>query len=324
VVTEITSDLENAITVTLKGFYIMTDLRQRRMDLRELIAVGAHFGHQTSRWCPKMDRYIWGHKNNVHLIDVSKTAQELERAAKFLETAAAQGKTILFVGTKKAAQEAIKSVAERVNMPHVTHRWVGGTLSNYSQVKKSVTKLLHFEDVIGRAAKFPHYTKKEFNTFSKLVERLKKSVGGIRHLSWPLGAVVVVDVLKEKSAIKEATAMGIPVVALVDTNGDPSNVNYVIPANDDAPRVIKLLVDYLGDAVLAGKEQAAQVKAEKAEKVEKAEAAQSGPARHGVNAAEKAHVEASNTELKDTDAELKKAKRPMAKASPENGAPKKD
>jgi small subunit ribosomal protein S2 len=312
VVTEITSDLEDAITNN-PGRYFYT-----MMDLKQLIAVGAHFGHQTSRWCPKMSRYIWGHKNNVHLIDVSKTAQELERAAKFLENAVVQGKTILFVGTKKAAQEAIKSVAERVNMPFVTHRWVGGTLSNFTQVKKSVTKLLHFEDVIGKATKFPHYTKKELNTFGKLVERLKKSVGGIRHLSWPLGAVVVVDVLKEKSAIKEATAMGIPVVAIVDTNGDPTNINYVIPANDDAPRVVKLLVDYLGDAVHAGKEKVAQAKAEKVEKAEVGQQARQETVRQDVApAVEKADVEASS-------AEPKKVKKPMTRVSTENRAPKKD
>lgn len=224
------------------------------MDLKKLIAVGAHFGHQTSRWCPKMARYIWGHKNNVHLIDVSKTAYELERAAQFLKETTAEGKNILWVGTKKAAQDSIRSAADMVGMPHVTHRWIGGTLSNYTQVKKSVTKLLHYEDIINKAEKFPHYTKKELNTFGKIADRLRKNVGGIKNLMWPLGAVVVVDVSKEKSAIKEAATMGIPVVAIVDTNGDPSNIDFVIPANDDAPRVIKLLTEYLAEAACAGKE----------------------------------------------------------------------
>lgn len=228
------------------------------IELKKLITVGAHFGHQTSRWCPKMERYIWGQKNNVHLIDVSKTAQEMEKASQFLKDVAAQGKNILWIGTKKAAQDIIRSIATDLNMPYVTHRWVGGTLSNYTQVKKSVTKLLHYEDIINKADKFPHYTKKELNVFGKVVDRLKKNVGGIKNLSWPLGAIVVVDVTKERSAIKEAATMGIPVVAIVDTNGDPSNVDYVIPANDDAPRVIKLVMEYLANSAAQGKELAKQ------------------------------------------------------------------
>lgn len=228
------------------------------IDLKKLITVGAHFGHQTSRWCPKMERYIWGQKNNVHLIDVSKTALEMDRAAQFLKDIIGQGKGILWVGTKKSAQNSIRSVAESLGMPFVTHRWVGGTLSNYTQVKKSVTKLLHFEDVVNKADKFPHYTKKEINMFGKALDRLAKSVGGIKNLSWPLGALVVVDVNKERSAIKEAVTMGIPVVAIVDTNGDPSNISYVIPANDDSPRVIALITDYLADAVREAKERTQQ------------------------------------------------------------------
>lgn len=232
------------------------------IELKKLIAVGAHFGHQTSRWCPKMERYIWGQKNSVHLIDVSKTAQEMEKAAQFLKDVAAQGKNILWIGTKKAAQDAMRSSAIDLNMPYVTHRWVGGTLSNYTQVRKSVTKLLHFEDIINKSDKFPHYTKKELNVFGKIVDRLKKNVGGIKNLAWPLGAIVVVDVTKERSAIKEAATMGIPVVAIVDTNGDPSNIDFVIPANDDAPRVVKLIIEYLSGSVAQGKELAKQKSAE--------------------------------------------------------------
>jgi len=222
------------------------------IDFRELVKAGVHFGHQKSRWCPKMAPYIWGYKNDVHLIDVSKTAVQLEKAAQFLHDLAAEGKTILWVGTKKPARDIIVTAASSLNMPYVYHRWIGGTLSNNGQVKKSVTKLLHYEDVITKSDKFPHYTKKEFNVFSKMVDRLKKNVGGIRSLSWPLGAIVLVDVSKERSALKEATIMGVPVVAIVDTNSDPSNVDYVIPGNDDAPRSIKLLIDYLAEATRKG------------------------------------------------------------------------
>lgn len=224
------------------------------IDFKQLVKAGVHFGHRTSVWCPRMEPYIWGHKNNVHLIDVSKTAFQLEKASQFLESVAAEGKTILWIGTKKAAQEAIRSVAEAANSPYVNHRWIGGTLSNFFQVKKSVTKLLHYEDVISKGVESTFYTKKELNRFKKSIDRLKKNVGGILNLRWPLGAVVIVDVNKEASALREAASMRIPVVALVDTNSDPSLVNYVIPGNDDAPRSVKLIVDYLGEAVKRGQE----------------------------------------------------------------------
>jgi small subunit ribosomal protein S2 len=219
--------------------------------LQSLVKSGIYWGHRRSRRNPKMDPYIWGHKNNVNLIDVSKTARQLEKAASFLEQEVAAGRGILWVGTKKPAQEAIAAIATRLNMPTVTHRWIGGTLSNYAQVKKSVTKLLHLEDVLSKADR-QHYTKKELNVLQKNQERLYKNVGGIKNLSWPVGAIVIIDILKEHSALKEAAALGIPVVALVDTNADPSLVNYVIPGNDDAPRAIKLVVDYLAEAVVKG------------------------------------------------------------------------
>lgn len=222
------------------------------IDFRELVRLGAHFGHVKRRLNPKMKRYIWGCKNNVHLFDVSKTAQMIESAAKFLESVAAEGKSVLWVGTKKPAQDAVFSIAEQLKMPYVNHRWIGGTLSNFSQVKKSVTKLLHYEDILAKSESFPLYTKKELNSFNKMVERLKKNIGGITGLNWPVGAIVLVDAFKERSALREAYSVGIPVVALVDTNTDPSLVNYVIPINDDSARVIKIVMDYLGQSVLQG------------------------------------------------------------------------
>lgn len=227
------------------------------IDFRKLIKAGVHFGHEDSRWFPAMAQYIWGKKNNIHLIDVSKTAFQLERAARFLESIAAEGKQILFVGTKEPAQAIIEEIAKKLNMPYVNHRWVGGTLNNYAQVKKSVTRLLHYEDVIARAEKYPHYTKKELSIIQKNIDRLQKNVGGIRSLNWPIGAVILVDVTKEKSALKEAVSVGIPVVAIVDTNGDPSLVDYVIPANDDAPSSIDFVIKFLGEAVATGKKVAA-------------------------------------------------------------------
>lgn len=225
------------------------------IDLKALIKAGVHFGHQASRWSPKMDPYIWGHRRGVHLIDVSKTAYQLEKAAKFLSGIAASGKSILWVGTKKPAQEIIAKIAKSLDEPYVNHRWIGGTLTNFPQVKKSVTNLLHFDDVIKKSEQF-QYTKKELNTISKQAERLRKNVGGIVNLKLPVGAVVIVDVRKEQSALKEAVVSGVPVVALVDTNSDPSLVDYVIPANDDSPKSIGLIMEYLEGAVAKGKEAA--------------------------------------------------------------------
>jgi len=226
------------------------------IDIRELVKRGVHFGHLTSRWDPNMKPYIYGAKNGIHLIDVSKTAQQLEKAALFLESVAAEGKPILWVGTKKSAYDVIARIGRELNVPHIIHRWVGGTFSNYRQVRKSVANLLHFEDILTKSEQFP-YRKKELNTFQKRRDRLDKNVGGIRQLAWPVGAVVVVDVKKEHVCIKEAIAMGIPIVALVDTNCSPLGISYVIPANDDVPRSVEILLMYLADAVKRGLAQVA-------------------------------------------------------------------
>ena len=227
------------------------------IDLKSLIKSGVQFGHQSWRWNPKMKPFIWGQKNGIHLIDVSKTAFQLEKASKFLEGLAAEGKSILWCGTKKSAQIVLPKVLEKVNCPSVTHRWIGGTLTNFPQIKKSVTKMLHYGDVLEKADD-SHYVKKELNRMQKLRERLEKNVGGIRELRWPIGALVVVDVKKEHVAVKEAKSAGIPIVALVDTNSDPVGISYVIPTNDDAPRAIEVILDYLAEAVKRGQAVAAE------------------------------------------------------------------
>ncbi len=239
------------------------------IDFKKLVKAGVHFGHQTSRWLPKMSPYIWGVKSNIHLIDVSKTAHQLEKSAQFLQEVAGEGKQILWVGTKKAARAIIQDVATKLDMPYVNHRWVGGTLSNFAQVKKSITRLLHYEDVLEKSEKYPHYTKKELSKVKKNVDRMQNVIGGIRKLAWPIGAIVLVDVNKENSALKEAVTVGVPVVALVDTNSDPSLVDYVIPANDDAPHSIAILLEYLQAAVEKGKQAASAKKTEKTAKTSK-------------------------------------------------------
>lgn len=272
------------------------------IDLRVLVKAGVHFGHQSSRWSPRMMPYIWGTKNHVHLIDISKTASQLEKAAKFLEGVIGEGKTVLWVGTKKPAQAIIKEAATTLGMPYVTHRWIGGTLTNFMQVKKSITKYLHIKDVLEKSDR-AIYTKKELNTFQKLVDRLEKNIGGILNLKHPIGALVVIDVRKERSVIKEAEVMGIPVIGLVDTNSDPSGVSFVIPGNDDATRSIKVIVDYLAAAGQKGKEIAKEKQLE-AKKEEELLAVKKKAAPK--KAEEKAALESSADESKKT-IESKKA-----------------
>lgn len=287
------------------------------IDFRDLVKHGVHFGHQTSKWNPKMAPYIWGHKNGIHLIDVSRSAQAIEKAAQFLESIAAEGKSILWVGTKKPAQKAVQAAGEKLGMPSVTYRWIGGTLTNFPQVKKSVTKLLHFEDILSKSDDFS-YTKKELNQFDKMVERLSRSVGGIRKLTWPVGAVVLVDVKKEETALREAAIAGVPVVSFVDTNSDPSMVDYVIPSNDDSPKAIQFVLDYLVSSVEKGQKKAAANKKAEAENKaapEKVEAkAEDKPA------AKKAAPKKAAPKKTEAKAEDKPAAK---KAAPKKAAPKK-
>ena len=220
------------------------------LDLREMLKAGVHFGHKTSRWCPKMRPYIWGSKNRIHLIDVSKTALLLEKIGELIKEVSSQGGMFLFVGTKKAAQPIIAAAAKETKTPYVINRWVGGTLSNFEQVKKAITRLLHLRDVAEKSAGY--YKKKEIVMFQKEIARLEKNVGGIIDFAFPPAALIVVDAKKERAAVKEAHALGIPVIAIVDTNTDPVGVTHVIPANDDSPKSIQFLVDYIASKIKEG------------------------------------------------------------------------
>ncbi|MBU1008130.1 30S ribosomal protein S2 [Candidatus Dependentiae bacterium] len=237
------------------------------VDFKDLLKAGVHFGHKTSFGNPKMRSYVWGAKNRIHLIDVSKTAILLELAGKKLKEFASENKQILWIGTKKPAQKIIEQVSTDLNMPYVINRWIGGTLSNYGQVKKAITRLLHLQDVLKKSTNY--YTKKELVMLQKQVNRLEKNIGGIIDLAFPPAAIVVVDAMKEHSAVKEAFGMGIPVIALVDTNTDPSYVSYVVPGNDDSPRSIKFVVEFLAACAGEGKEIAEAKKAEQKEEAEK-------------------------------------------------------
>ena len=243
------------------------------IDFKDLLKAGVHFGHKTSFWNAKMRPYIWGSKNRVHLIDISKTAFLLEHTGKQLKEIAANGGSILWVGTKKAAQEPITKAAKSLNMPYVINRWIGGTLTNYTQIKKAITRYLHLQDIIKKSDS--HYTKKEKVMLQKQLDRLERNIGGIVDLAYPPAAVVIVDAKREHSALKEANGIKVPVAAIVDTNTDPEGINFIIPANDDSPKSISFIISYLVDCVAEGqklakdkKEKAkAAILAEKAKKI---------------------------------------------------------
>ena len=235
------------------------------INLKDLLKAGVHFGHKTSRWSPKMNPFIWGSKNKIHLINIAKTSFLLERSGKFLKDVASQGKCILFIGTKKAAQKIVFDIASKLKSPYVTNRWIGGTLTNFGQVKKAITRLLHLRDVVAKPTE--HYKKKELSMIQKEIGRLEKNIGGILDLTYPPGAIIVVDAKKERSSIREAVNANIPIISMVDTNTDPSGINFVIPANDDSSRSITFVLEYLAAMIEEG--QKIYKEAKKAKETEK-------------------------------------------------------
>jgi len=289
------------------------------IDFSQLIKVGLHFGHQTSRWSPSMAPYIWGHRNGVHLIDVSKIAFNLDKSAKFLESVAAKGETILWVGTKKSASKAVAEFAQKMDMPYVEHRWVGGTITNFYQVKKAVTKFLHYEDIVAKAED-SQYTKKEISLFQKTADRLKNIVGGLKNLTLPIGAIVIIDVKKEATAVSEARAAGVPIVGLVDSNSDPRGVDYVIPGNDDSEKGISFVLNHLTTAVQRGLEAKVIKESEAA-----AEKLASAAARKAAKTIKKAPAkqQAAPAKAKSADKPAEKKAAPVKAAPKKEEAPKK-
>lgn len=287
------------------------------IDFRQLIDAGLHFGHQKSRWCPKMKPFIWGHRGGIHLIDISKTAHALQKTASFLESVAAKGETILWVGTKKSAKDVIGQVGTELNMPYVNYRWVGGTITNHQQVKKAVTKLLHYEDILKKAEDTnSNYTKKELVRFQKLAERLRRSVGGLKDLKMPIGAIVLIDVKKEQTAQLEANVAGVPVVALVDSNADPSGIDYIIPGNDDSTKGIKYVLEYLKGAVQKGLTQKV-AKVKKTAEAKELKDASKAPAKKATAKTDSAPAKKASVKKaapKKVVAKKTEAKKPAAKA----------
>ena len=224
------------------------------ISMKQLLEAGVHFGHQTRRWNPKMAKYIFTERNGIYIIDLQKTVKKLEEAYKFVKEVAETGKPILFVGTKKQAQEAVKEEAERSNMYFVNHRWLGGMLTNFTTIKTRINRLNKLDEM-EQDGTFDVLPKKEVIKLKLEREKLQRNLGGIKELDASnIGAMFVVDPRKEKNAIAEAKILGIPVVAIVDTNCDPEEVDYVIPGNDDAIRAVKLIAGKMADAIIEGRQ----------------------------------------------------------------------
>jgi len=219
--------------------------------MKQLLEAGAHFGHQTSKWNPKMKPYIYGARNGIHIIDLQKTVVLFKEAYDFIVTTVAHGGSVLFVGTKRQAQEVIKEEAQRATMFYVTNRWLGGQLTNFQTIKKSIERLKMLETMRDDGS-FSSFKKKEALGFEREIERLNFVFAGIREMEDLPGALFVVDPKKEHIAVSEARKLNIPTVAILDTNADPEEVDYPIPANDDAIRTIKLFSSKIADACLEG------------------------------------------------------------------------
>ena len=223
------------------------------ISMKQLLEAGVHFGHQTRRWNPKMKKYIFTERNGIYIIDLQKTVKKVEEAYNFVRDLAADGGTMLFVGTKKQAQESVKEEAGRAGMYYVNQRWLGGTLTNFVTIQKRITRLKNIEKM-EEDGTFEVLPKKEVIQLKKEQERLEKFLGGIKDMKNIPDALFIIDPRKERIAVAEAHKLNIPIVGIVDTNCDPDEIDYVIPANDDAIRAVKLLTGKMADAILEGKQ----------------------------------------------------------------------
>ena len=223
------------------------------ISMKQLLEAGVHFGHQTRRWNPKMSEYIFMERNGIYIIDLQKTVKKLEEAYFFVRDLAAEGGTVLFVGTKKQAQDAVKEEAEKVGMFYVNARWLGGMLTNFKTMRGRVDRLNQLKKM-QEDGTFDMLPKKEVMKHMGEIEKLEKYLGGVKDMKSLPGALFIVDTRKERNAINEARTLGIPIVAIVDTHCDPDEIDYVIPGNDDAIRAIKLISSVMANAMLEGKQ----------------------------------------------------------------------
>jgi small subunit ribosomal protein S2 len=241
------------------------------VDIKKLLESGAHFGHKTSRWHPKMAPFIHSKRNGSHIIDLAKTVEGLNKALDFLQQTAGEGKQVLFVGTKRQAQDIVKAAAEEVKMPFVTERWLGGMMTNWPTISGRVKHLKDLEEKMASGELANKYNKLEVQRFQEEINEMNELYGGIKNLVARPGAVFIVDVVNDVNAVREARKLGLPIVALVDTNADPTLADYVIPCNDDAIKALELVVGYVKQAVAAGQSKAAKAAPDKDEKEAKAE-----------------------------------------------------
>ena len=241
------------------------------VSMKQLLEAGVHFGHQTRRWNPKMAAYIYTERNGIYIIDLQKTVKKLEEAYSFVRSLGESGQTLLFVGTKKQAQDAIKTEAERCNMFYVNERWLGGMLTNFKTIQSRIARLKAIEKM-AEDGTFDVLPKKEVIALKKEWEKLEKNLGGIKEMKKIPDAIFVVDPKKERICVQEAHTLGIPLIGIADTNCDPEELDYVIPGNDDAIRAVKLIVSKMADAVIEANQGEAEAVEEMAAEEESAEA----------------------------------------------------
>ncbi len=235
------------------------------ISMKQLLEAGVHFGHQTRRWNPKMAKYIFTERNGIYIIDLQKTVRKVDEAYNFLRSIAQEGRSVLFVGTKKQAQEAVREEATKAGMFYVNERWLGGMLTNFQTIQKRIKRLKELEQMEADGL-FEVLTKKEVQALRHEMGKLEKFLGGIKEMNRLPGALYVVDPRKERIAVAEARKLNIPIVAIVDTNCDPDEIDYVIPGNDDAIRAVRLLTSRMADAVVEGRQGQGDTKEAPAEK----------------------------------------------------------
>ncbi len=223
------------------------------VSLKQFVEAGVHFGHQTQRWNPKMNQYIYGAKHGIHIIDLKQTLGKLKAAYEYTRKQAEEGKSILFVGTKDQARDILAEEARRCQSHFINERWLGGLLTNFTTVRQSVAKIKHYEDIAGPEGNYPGMIKKEALYLDRKRQKLERSLGGVKEMQELPGAIFIVDCKKEHIAIKEAQKLRIPIIAIVDTNCSPEGIDFPIPGNDDAPRAIQLFANVISTAVLEGK-----------------------------------------------------------------------
>lgn len=271
-----------------------------RVSMRDLLEAGVHFGHQKRYWNPKMSEFIFGARNDIHIINLEKTVPALNEALDFVASVAQKKNKVLFVGTKRSASKIVKEEASRAGMPYVDKRWLGGMLTNYKTIRQSIRRLRDLEEQ-STDGTFAKLTKHEALTRQRLLEKLESSLGGIKDMGGLPDVILIVDVDHEKIAVTEAKTLGIPVVAIVDTNSNPDNVDYLIPGNDDAIRSVRLFLSSFADAILEAKGQNNLVESDFVEVAEEAEAeaepeAVSEPSAEGAEADASVSEEAAATE----------------------------